>query len=243
MKKVIVTREKTQGKKTAKLLEKYGLQAVLFPTIKFQQLKVSNHKIKEADIIIFTSQNGVMYFMKQFSPEILKGKVIIATGEKTGEKLREYNIRDYLLPERYDSTGVAQLIKKNEQFRGKKIALIRPLEGVDTAVKMIEDFAQIDIIPVYKTTINIPENKEEIKKIILSGEIDFIIFSSPSTFINFTKIFPQEWKNLLKKLKIGVIGRTTAQALEEKGINPDIIPEKFTMEELVKKIKQQADSL
>ncbi|MBK3331772.1 uroporphyrinogen-III synthase [Persephonella atlantica] len=241
MKKVIITREKKQGEKTARLLEKYGLEAVIFPTIKFEPLSFPVEKIKKADVVIFSSQNGVRFFMEQFSPDLLKEKVIIATGEKTGEKLKEYGIKEYILPDRYDSSGVAQLIKKSKKMKGKRIALIRPLEGLDTTVKIVGEYAKVETVPVYRTVINIPENREEVKKRIHSGEIDYIVFSSPSTFINFTKIFPQEWRNLLKILKIGVIGKTTAKALEEKGIKPDIIPEKFTMEELAKKIRQQAD--
>ncbi len=241
MKKVIITREESQGKKTAKLLQKYGLEAVLFPTIKFKQLKIPQEKVKNADIVVFTSQNGVKFFMKQLSPEILKGKIVIATGEKTGKKLAEYSINNYLLPDRYDSIGVAQLIKNSKHLREKTVAVIRPREGIDTGLKMISMFAKVEIIPAYETVINFPENAEEIKRQILSGEIDYIIFTSPSTFINFTQIFPKIWKKLLKKLKIGVIGTTTAAALEKKGVKPDIIPEKFTVEELIKKIKQQVD--
>jgi Uroporphyrinogen-III synthase HemD. len=44
---------------------------------------------------------------------------------------------------------------------------------------------KIDLIPVYETKLNIPENVDSIKSLIEDGKVYAIVFSSPSTFKGF----------------------------------------------------------
>ena len=142
-----------------------------------------------------------------------------------------------IIPESFTGKGVAQLLKKRTDLHGKKAVVIRPVEGIDTAVKELSSHFSIQAVPVYKTVINIPDNKEEVEKLLQKNEIFAVIFTSPSTFKNFTKIF-ENWRELLKNTKKAVIGSTTAKAVRQENIQPDVIPEKYTIEELIKALKQ-----
>ena len=238
MKKVLITREKKQGEKTAQLLKKEGFEPVLFPTIKFEKVNFDKKDIAQADIVIFSSQNAVEFLFLEMDVNLLKGKTIIATGEKTKKALEKKDIKNVLTPDIFSAEGVLKLIKSKKDFKGKKAVVVRPVEGLNTLIENLNNYLDIKAVPVYKTVPNIPENKEQVKRDLEKGEIFSVIFTSPSTFENFIRIFPDRWKDLLKKTKIAVIGTTTARALIKKGINPDIIPEKFTIDKLIKKLRQ-----
>lgn len=233
--KILITREKSQAEKTAQLLEKEGFEPILFPTIRFEKIDFDEKAVLQADVIIFSSQNAVKFLFEKISPEKLLDKTIIATGEKTAKLIEKKGLRP-LIPEIYSAEGVYQLLLKMHNLQNKKIAIIRALEGINTLFELMKGKADIYPVPVYKTVENIPENLDEVKALIKQGEIDVVIFTSPSTFKNFIKLID---KSLLKNTKIAVIGTTTQKALEKEGITPDIIPSKFTMEEVIKAIKQQ----
>ncbi len=238
MKKVLLTREEKQARKTAQLLKKEGFEPVLFPTIRFEKINFDKKDVLDADIVIFSSQNAVRFLFLEIKKEQLEGKKIIATGEKTKKALEKEGIKDVLTPDIFSAEGVLKLIKSKKDFKGKKAVVVRPVEGLNTLIEKLNGYLHIKAVPVYKTVPNIPENKDQIKKELEKGDIFAVVFTSPSTFENFIRIFPYKWKDLLKKTKIGVIGTTTAEALTKKGINPDIIPEKFTLDHLIKNLKQ-----
>jgi uroporphyrinogen-III synthase len=237
MKKVLITRDPVQAKKTAEKLKEAGFEPVVFPTIRFEPVDFPAEKVVNADIIIFSSQNAVRFLLEKVKPEDIKNKVIVATGEKTKKSLEKSGIQNVIIPESFTGKGVAQLLKKRTDLHGKKAVVIRPVEGIDTAVKELSSHFSIQAVPVYKTVINIPDNKEEVEKLLQKNEIFAVIFTSPSTFKNFTKIF-ENWRELLKNTKKAVIGSTTAKAVRQENIQPDVIPEKYTIEELIKALKQ-----
>jgi Uroporphyrinogen-III synthase len=114
------------------------------------------------------------------------------------------------------------------------MALIRASEGMDT---LLNTNFKIDLIPVYETKLNIPENVDSIKSLIEDGKVYAIVFSSPSTFKGFLNIFKEESKKLLDKMLTVAIGKTTKNFIESQGFKVDVVPDKFTFEEIVKKLK------
>jgi len=237
--KILITREERQGVETAKILEKEGFEPVLFPTIRFEPIPFDIKKVYEAEVIIFSSQNGVVMFFEKVKPEILKGKTIIATGEKTKKSLEKTGIKDVILPETYTSKGVGQMLLQNSSFKGKKAVIVRPLEGIDDAKKILNGYMEVQTLPVYKTVENLPPYRDRIKKMLERGAVEYVLFTSPSTFKGFKKNFPEDWKRLLEKTKIAVIGTTTQKTIEKEGLKIHVVPEKFTLEGVIHSIKQQ----
>ncbi|WP_457639215.1 uroporphyrinogen-III synthase [Persephonella sp.] len=238
--KILITREKSQAEKTAQLVKKEGMEPVVFPTIRFEPVEFDIKAVGNADILVFSSQNGVRFFFQKVNPETVKEKVIVATGEKTKKLLEKKGFKNVLVPDRFTGKDTAQLIKKLPEIKSKKVAVIRPVEGIDDLINILKNETQIKAVPVYRTATNIPDNTEKVRQLIEKGEIDYVLFTSPSTFYGFIEIFGKDWKKLLEKTKKAVIGTTTAKALQEKGIQPDIIPDRFTIEDLLSKIRQQA---
>jgi uroporphyrinogen-III synthase len=71
-------------------------------------------------------------------------------------------------------------------------------------------------INVYKT--DKPESADPaILEIIKKDKYDLIVFTSPSTFHHFCSFYPTD---LIGKLKIVSIGKTTTKAIKEAGFDP-----------------------
>jgi uroporphyrinogen III methyltransferase/synthase len=101
--------------------------------------------------------------------------------------------------------------------------------------------AKVDVVCAYRNVIpEIEEQKrEKLKDMLLKGEAEVVIFTSPSTFHNFLKLLDiseNRVKEYFKITKIACIGPVTASAIEKKGLRPDITPEKYDIPHLVKAI-------
>lgn len=228
MKKVLITREANQFNEIKELFISHNLYPISFPVIKFSPVEFEFDESR-FDYLIFTSSNGVKFFFNRYRP--VKPK-IIAVGEKTAKVLREEGYTDIIIPPEYSSEGVLNYISQHqEEFIGSRVGLVRAVEGMDTLISKKPEYIQVELIKVYKTEYNIPQNKDEIRHLLEKTEIDFVVFSSPSTVEGFLNIFP-DGVDLLKKVVVGVIGKTTRMAAEEKGIKVDIIPSRYTFEEL-----------
>lgn len=234
MRKVLITREISQFSEIEGLFISHNLQPVPFPVIKFSPVEFEFDE-NRFDYIIFTSSNGVRFFLGRYRP--LKPK-IIAVGEKTAKVLREEGYTNIIIPSDYSSEGVLNYIKQHqEDFIGSKIGLVRAVEGMDTLINNKPNYVQIELIKVYKTDYNIPDNKDEVRHLLERADIDFVVFSSPSTVEGFLYVFP-DGLSLLGKVKVAVIGKTTKTAAERKGIKVDFIPQKYTFENLAAQLSK-----
>ena len=235
MKKVLITTNRY--KEFEKFLDKNEYQIIPFPTIKTIPLEFEIESVHNYDFILFTSVNAVKFFFDKVKPEELKDKKIIAVGEKTAQKLKELGFDNVLIPEEFRAEGILKLIEENwNEFKNKSILIPRAKKGRELLSEHFKDKnIKIDVLPIYETIINIPENRKEVGKMLKNKKIETVIFTSPSTFENFLKIFD---KQLLKNVKIAVIGKTTQNAIEKEGLKVDFVPKKFSFEELAKLIQK-----
>lgn len=234
MKKVLITREEQQFNEIKDIFIVNGLEPISFPVIKFSELDFQFNE-NEFDYVIFTSPNGVKFFLRKYR---LSRPKIIAVGIKTKSYLKRYGYNHVMFPEKFSSEGILEYIVKNlDNFRDKRLALVRAFDGVDTLLKEKPENVYIDLIPVYKTEFNVPDNTDLVYKMLENKEIHSVVFSSPSTVYGFFSIFSNS-KELLAYTKVISIGKTTSSALKERGIENFIIPPTPTFESITKLIKE-----
>lgn len=234
MKKVLITREESQFNQVRDIFSKYSIEAIPFPVIRFENIDFQFNQ-NDFDYIIFTSSNGVKFFHKK---HFLKDIDIIAVGEKTADLLKEIGYKSVIVPSEHSAEGILKHIVQNaDLFYGKRFALIRAAKGVDTLIKHKPEYVEIVVIPVYKTTINIPENKQNVELMLRNGEVDFVVFSSPSTVENFLDIFQHD-REIFKNTKVCVIGKTTLKKATDKGIRVSIVAEKPSFEHIAQEISK-----
>lgn len=79
--------------------------------------RYTNQELSQVDVLLFTSQNGVEYFMRNLfasglDVRSLSHVKLVVIGQKTAQKLREYGLCADFIPEQFDSNSLAGELKQ-----------------------------------------------------------------------------------------------------------------------------------
>ena len=232
MKTVLVTRPKNQAEPFVHALEQYGLNAVVFPTIEIRP--VAGWTVPDLSRfagIFLTSANSVEFFLEKLlseSPEELanlqKARVW-AVGKTTSSDLEKHGVTTEPLPKIADAVSLMASIDQKE-IEGKTFLFVRGSLSLGTIPKLIAERGGTCVeLTVYDNIQPSLEDTEKVRKQLLSGSLDCLSFTSPSTAINFFEAMGT--KTLPDGVRVAAIGSTTAGALGKLGVKVDIIPEYF----------------
>ena len=249
---VVVTRAASQASELTDALERYGASVFVCPTIEIREPD-SYERLDEAldhlygyDWLIFTSANGVEFFLKRLRDRGLKVEdldeiKICAIGQRTAEKLHDAHTHVDVVPSHSTAEGVfttlSEFVGGNERLRGLNILLPRAAVGRDVLPNALEEAgARVDVVPTYQTVL--PENLDRGRlRAMLTGSGDCIAFTSPSTIKNLAKLFDtHDLGNALTGVVVACIGPVTAAAAVEYGLRVDIQPEQQTVKDLAEAI-------
>jgi len=245
---VAITRAAHQAEELKRLVETSGGRAVLFPTIEIRPpddwtgCDRGIDALYMYDGLLFSSPNGVTGFLDRArergaDPSGLKGKRIYAVGETTAAALARYGLDVTAMPERFTAADLARTIRAGDL---KDLAFLFPTGNLTSStlagtVRQLGGSAES--VMVYKTCPpGAPKAKEFLAE-VLEGRVDVITFTSPSTVNNFAGLFSAgDAAAIREKVRIAVIGPTTARAAEAAGYPPDIVSEQSTAGALVEAI-------
>ena len=116
------------------------------------------------------------------------------------------------------------------------VAITRPK---DRAKKACEIVKELGGVPVLAPTLDLePVNTESLKNLVeRKDDLDWIIFTSPTTIVSLNKFYPDFIKTL--SCKLAVIGNKTGRLAEKNGMTVDLMPEDFTAEGLIEEFKKR----
>ena len=116
------------------------------------------------------------------------------------------------------------------------VAITRPKDRAQKACQIVEKLGGKAILA---PTLDLkPVNSESLKDLVArKDELDWIIFTSPTTIVSLNKFYPEFLKTL--DCKLAVIGNKTGKLAEEQGLTVDLMPEEFTAEGLIEEFKKQ----
>ena len=116
------------------------------------------------------------------------------------------------------------------------VAITRPKDRAKKACEIVERLGGSAILA---PTLDLePVNTESLKYLVSKkDELDWIIFTSPTTIVSLNKFYPEFIKNL--NCKLAVIGNKTGRLAEKNGLTVDLMPEDFTAEGLIKEFKKR----
>lgn len=260
--RILVTREHSGRSPDSsggfETLEELGAEIIEFPTIKIVPVKNPGDldkaisRIANYNWLIFTSANGVKFFLKRFFEKNIdirdmKGIKICAIGTKTAAEIQKYGINVDLVPEEFNAESlIGSLIIKSRgatvaqdsehELKGVRFLLPRAETAREILPEQIKKLGgDIDVVTVYKT--EKPEvHGKRLKRFLKEEKISVATFTSAATFKNFMSIMQEDAKTLLKGVAIAVIGPVTAQAVKEAGLNVNIMPKEATTEAMAKEI-------
>jgi uroporphyrinogen III methyltransferase/synthase len=250
---ILITRARQQAAAFAVQLERYGARVIACPTIEisdpesYSPLDEAIESLYGYDWLIFTSVNGVDYFMRRFrslrgeNAEVA-GVNICALGSATAERLREFNLRVDVVPEQFKAEGVYTALEHfmggQQGLRGLSFLIPRASAARDylpTALR--EAGARVDVVAAYRTLRPESSERGRLDAMLSGGGIDCVAFTSSSTVINFASLFDTtDLGRLLHDVAIACIGDITAKTAGRYQLNTDILPEQYTIPALAQAI-------
>lgn len=116
------------------------------------------------------------------------------------------------------------------------VAITRPKDRAKKACEIVEKLGGEAVLA---PTLDLePVNTDSLKELVRrKDDLDWIIFTSPTTIISLNKFYPDFLKSL--DCKLAVIGNKTGKLAEKNGLTVDLIPKDFTAEGLIEEFKNQ----
>jgi uroporphyrinogen-III synthase len=253
-KTVALTRPTGQAEEAGKLIEQKGGVPYYIPAIEIKGLSnpapVKNFIAElcagQVDYVILMSTNGIKYLfnaaetLKQTRQlyEGLAKSFVIAVGPKTAEAMKEVHVRVDLVPQKYSSQGLLEVLKEKD-VKGKKIRIPRTSNATPTLTDTLRAMgADVEEIYVYESGLPVDETlKNKFYEDLTSGRIDAIVFGSGLSAKNIFKMLmekaPMDKLRSIMKAKVTTvaIGPTTAEALKEMDVKVDVVPKDYLFEE------------
>jgi uroporphyrinogen III methyltransferase / synthase len=238
--KVVVTRAADQAAELSDRLRELGADAVELPVIALEPpadaapLDRAIENLRDYDWLIFTSANGVRFFLERLDHSrhdlrAIKAR-ICAIGPATRQAIEDLHLKVDLMPEEYVAEGVVKAFA-GEDLAGKKILLPRAAVARDVIpIELAKLGAQVDVVEAYRNVA--PSNAAARAHDIFLSEKkpDWITFTSSSTVKNLLAI---TGRDALDGIRIASIGPVTSSTLSAHGLTVDAEAKQFTLDGLI----------
>ena len=242
--RVLVTRAEDQADEMVAALRAAGAEAIVTPMIRiappasFAETDAALARLPDYDVLLLTSVNAIRRLAARAEEQgVSLGDLdarVLCVGPKTAEATLAQGLPVHALPgERFDAEGLLELIARELEPRDKRILFPRAeraravlLDGLRAAG------AEVDAVSVYRT---VPADADAaaLRARLVSGEIDVLTFTSPSTVHNFCALLDPNARAAAESAVIAAIGPVTAKALRKEGLEPSVVPERASAPDLV----------
>ncbi len=243
-KRILVTRTREQASELSAGLRALGAEVVEFPTIQIEPprdwglLDRAIASISQYDWVLWTSGHAVDGFFKRLNrsqrdSRHLHGVRLGVVGPGTADQLRSRG----LSPDREAGQFTGEALAKSltdQEVRGKRILLARA-EVADE--KLVEELrrrgAELEVVAVYRN-VRPAYSEQELKQVFSEG-LDLLSFTSSSTVSNLVEILEgTAYFPAVQKVPSVVIGPVTRKTAEEKGFKVVGMPERHTIQDLIR---------
>lgn len=243
-KTILVTRSREQASELSEKLRELGAAPVEFPTIELmppESWADADHCLAQMvsyDWIIFTSANGVKYFIERLLAlggdlRDLKGPRVCAIGPQTAEALKTLKIRVDFVPAEYRAESIFEGLSKGN-LKGRRILIPRAKVARDILpAELKKAGALVDVVEVYRTVCPKSQGRK-IQELLKKKAFSAVTFTSSSTVSNFAEIIGmKEVRELTEGIPVASIGPITAEKARSMGIKTTIMPEEYTIPALL----------
>lgn len=236
--RIVVTRAPEQADKLASQLTALGAGIIELPTIEIRPpadpapLNRAINQLDAYDWLIFTSANGVRYFLDRLDASHydfrkLRAR-ICAIGPATRAAVETLHLKVDLMGREYVAESLLEAFADHD-LAGKWILLPRAAVARDLVpTELARRGAHIDVVEAYRT--EAPEHLAEHARELLATRPDCLTFTSGSTVRNLVQAIGAEALRGIPAVSIGPVTTQTARAL---GVEIAAQAEVFTVEGLV----------
>jgi uroporphyrinogen III methyltransferase/synthase len=241
--KIVVTRSSDQAAEFSERLRSLGADAIELPVISIHPpedrapLDQAIERLAAYDWLIFTSVNGVRFFMDRLDSSrhdlrSLKAR-ICAIGPTTRRAVENLHLKVDLMPEEYVAESLVKTFA-GEKLAGKRILLPRAAVARDLIPKELTKLgAHVDVVEAYRNVV--PEDAASRVHAIFSAtkKPDWITFTSSSTVKN---LLAAAGREALESIRIASIGPVTSETARAQGLKVDVEAKPYTIDGLIEAI-------
>ncbi len=224
--RIVVTRAREQAGKLGAGLRALGADVIELPTIEivpapdYGPLDRAIADLAGYDWLIFTSANGVRYFLERLNRShqdlrALRAR-ICAIGDATKAAVEKLHLKVDLIGEEYVAESLVEAFR-NIDLAGKRMLLPRAAVARDLLPrKLRERGACVDVVEAYRTVVPEAAATRAAEIFGASRKPDWITFTSSSTVQNFVQIAGRE---ALEGVKVASIGPVTTASAKKLGVD------------------------
>ena len=243
--RIVVTRAREQASALADKLRALGATVIEFPTIEIRPaadygaLDRALADLAAYDWLIFTSANGVRFFLERLDRSALdlralRGK-ICAIGPATRQALEALHLKVDLMGREYVAEGLVEAFAPFD-LEGARVLLPRAAVARDLVpTELARRGARVDVVEAYRTAV--PEGAREAAAVLFGPgcKPDWVTFTSSSTVRNFVEA---AGAGALAGVKAASIGPVTSATARELRIELAAEARVFTIDGLIEAILQ-----
>jgi len=239
--RIVVTRAKDQADSLSAPLRQLGAEVVELPTIEIQPapdyaaLDAAIARLPEYDWLIFTSVNGVRFFLDRLDHgaadlRAIRGK-LCAIGPATRDALQQFHLKVDVMAEQYVAEGLLKTLGDFDfagagKPGGARVLIARAAVARDILPdELRRRGAVVDVVEAYRT--GAPADLAARAADVLAAKTDWITFTSSSTASNLIAACGAE---ALQGTRLASIGPVTSATLRQAGAevaveaNPHTVP-------------------
>lgn len=224
---VLITRPRHQADDLVHRIEERGGAAVLLPAVEIAEVDdwgpvdAALDRLAHFDWLVFTSSNGVEAFLGRLRHtgrdlRALGGLKLAAIGPATAEALRRYYLDADLVPEAYNSEGLAAALCRHAA--GQRVLLARADRGLDLLRVEVGAVAEVEQVTVYR------QRDACFDAAVLArlgrGEIDFVTLTSSNIARALLAALDEAAREQVRqgRLRLVTISPRTSAAVAEHGL-------------------------
>jgi uroporphyrinogen III methyltransferase/synthase len=225
---VLVTRPRPQAGDMVRQLENLGAMPLLLPAVEigppvdWAPVDAALERLAEYDWLVFTSGNGVRSFLGrlfQVGRDLRRlGHLrFAAIGPSTALTLREYHLHADVVPERYCSEGLVEVLR--DRVAGGRVLLARADRGRELLREELRHVAEVDQVAVYAQVDSV-EHDPAILDRLRRGEVDYVSLTSSNIARSVIRLFDAESRGRVQRGEISLVSISpeTSKAVRAEGL-------------------------
>ena len=241
--RIVVTRAREQAGSLSARFRELGADAIEIPTIEIRPaagtgpLDAAIARLADYDWLVFTSANGVRYFLERLDRSPLDLRAlrarIAAIGPATRAAIEALRLKVDLMGEEFVAESLLDAFVAHD-MRDKRVLLPRAAEARDTLPRELRRRgAVVDVVEAYRNVV--PADAASRARDVFGSprKPDFIAFTSASTVRQFIQVAPA---GALEGVRVASIGPVTTRAAREAGLEVAAEAREFTTAGLVEAI-------
>ena len=237
---VAVLRAEHQAEESKAALEEKGATVLcepvfdMLPPVDWGPVDQAIDNISECDWLIFSSRNGVEFFLQRMSERTghwsaIQSIKMAAIGPVTAEVLRSLGCNPEVVPDDFSSEELSSVLFRH--VTGKRVLLVRADRGRDHLAEQLTKVCKsVGNLTVYRQVARLIPSRPFLEA-LKGGKIDWVMISSGNMARGFAGWLDEEAAAIVRKLvSIVAISPRTAQVIRDLGFEPRAVASIFTYE-------------